>query len=563
MPTVPRSTGPTVRTQILPGVQLDSSVDSRGTTAIANAAQRVGGMFGEMYQEEKAKDDEAAVFEARTKLAEWERNWFDPDNEQGVYSSRGKNARDLPDRLLPDFKAKVAEITGTLRNSDQQAAFNRMSFQFGEEVTNRVNSFVLKENEAYVESTEKASLASMTERAATAAREGRWDVMGQEVALAHAQLDLRAQRRGLAPEVAEAEKQAFSSQAMVAATNGLIESGDYAGAVAFYKDNAEDMLEADRSKMDGVIRNADLLVRETSETEAIVAQYGTGSAAVKAAEAISDPILRDKVISNIDREANRRERAANEADRAMRGQAYQALFQADPAAGVEQVIPPAVLARMDPQEIIAMQGFQDRRLARTETRTDPRVFERLATLPPDQLATTNLEKEYVEGRLGLADMEQLRKRQQAILNPDPAQVPRSATEAEILGQTFRTIGLSPTGKKDEAKRGQFRSEYYQAERQAVKEKGRELTQDEQEVLANQLALRVSRTKPGWFWDSTETRSLYEIPAAERGAFTVPEATRARILADAKAQGYDTLTDEQVREAYVRNAEFYNRQDGEQ
>jgi hypothetical protein len=555
MPTVPRSVGPTVRSEGLGGNQLDSRMDTRGMDALAGAARQASDVVGQIYAEEKSKADDAAVLDARTKLSEWERNWFDPNNADGVLGARGKNARELPDRIIPDYEKKVAEIAGGLGNSDQQRAFAGLSLQFRESMESRVNSHVMRENEEYVAQTEAASLSSMAERAATAAREGRWDAMAGEVTLAHAQLEIIGQRKGMSQEAIDAQKQEFSSQSMVAATNGMLEAGDYAGAVAFYRDNADDMLESDRARMDSVVRNADLLVRETSEANTIMAKYGTGSAAVRAAEEIKDPVLRDRVVSNIDREAARQERAQNEAERAMYAQAVDSLFKADPATPVNEVLPPAVLARMDPKDVMDLQRLRDDRLARTETRTDPRVFEQLATLPPEELAKVNLDKEFTAGRLSLADTNALKVRQQDILNPDPSKVPRSATEAEILGQTFRMLAI-PSGKNGEAKRGQFRSEYYQAERQAVKEKGRALTQDEQEVLANQLALRVSRTKPRWFWDSTETKSLYQIPEAERGEFTVPAAVRTQILADAKAQGFDNLTEAQVIEAYVRNAAVY-------
>lgn len=557
--TVPRVDGPTVQQQGLTNARYTYNADAGPALAVASGLRQLGGAVAQIAEREQQKADDAAIMEAREQLAIWEREQFDPENPQGVMSRRGKDALGLGDAVSTSFEQRRAQIEQGLRNDRQRQAFRQVSFQFGGQVRERVDRISQQEYGRYLEATEEATLATLSERAATAGREGRLDAMAQEVALAEAAIDVQAQRLGLGPEVAAARKAAFTSSTVVATTNGMLERGDFAGAAAFYRANAEDMLEQDRARMDGVVRNAELEVKEVSEAQAIMARYGTSSAAIQAAEAISDPMLRDRVVSRIDREAARRKRAQNEADRAARRQAYDAVFSADPGARVEDVVPPNLLVRMDPMERMALEGFQERRLAGTQTRTDPRVYERLATLPPEKLATENLERYYADGALSLAHLQNLQAKQDAILNPDPAKVPRSATEAEIIAQQFRIMGLQPTGKRDEAKRGQFRMAYFDAEREAVAEKGRALTQPEQEQLANQLALRLSRDST-WLgiFPRTEEKRAFEVTPEQRREYTVPAAIRQRILDDARAQGYDALSEQDIREAYVRNAEYYNR-----
>lgn len=555
---VPRVEGPSVQQQALPDARYTYRADDRGAQALAAGMRDIAGVAAEIGRKEQEKADELALYEARNQLAAWEREQFDPENADGLAARKGRDALGLGEIATTRFEEARARIEESLRNDNQRAAFRRLSFSFGDQVMRRVDAYSRDQYEGYTRATEAATMASMSERAATAAREGRLDDMAAEVNLAHAAIDLQVSRQGLGPEVAEAQKAAFTSAALISATNGMLEQGDFAGAVSFYRANADDLLEADRARMDNVVRNAELEVKEVSEAQGIIARLGTGSAAVREAEAISDPMLRDRVVARIDREAARIERAQNEAERAARQQAYGAVFSADPGARVEEVVPPALLVRLDPQERMALEAFQERRLSGTQTRTDPRVYERLATLPPEKLATENLERYYADGALSLAHLQQLQAAQDAILNPDPKKTPRSATEDEIIRQTFRVMGIAPTGKEDDDKRGAFRMAYYDAERAQVAEKGRELTQTEQEQLANQLALRMSRTREGWLWDSVDEKRAFEVPATERGQYTVPAAIREQILADARAQGYDTLSEQEIREAYVRNAEYYNR-----
>jgi hypothetical protein len=558
MPTVPRLSGPSVEQTIRPSAGFTVQASTAGADAIAAGANKIADAFNAVYVKEKEKADQAAIFDARRRLSEWERGWFDPENENGVFAHRGKNARALPDVLHPDFDRVRSEIAASLDNDDQRAAFDNIAFQFGDQLNGRVNSFVMQENEKYVVETEAASLASLQEEAAVAAREGRFDAMANATQLALDQIRLTNTRKGLDEVTTQNEIAAFTSSTIVSATNGMLESGNYQGAVEYYKANAEDMVESDRARMDNTIRTADLLVRETSEANAIMARYGTGSAAVRAAEQISDPVLRDRVVSNIDREAARQERARNEGERAMTEGFYAKGFGIDPAKPMTEVFSPAEIAAMPPSTFLAIQGMRDRMLDRTATQTDPREFERLVTMPDNKFAEVNLTGLYADGKLSVQHLESLKARQEAIRNPDPSKQPRSMTEAEILGRTFTELGIPPSGGKpaDVARRGSIRLQYQDLEAAEVKAKGRELTQDEQQAIVQRLTLKVARETPVLFgWTTrTEERRVYEVE--------VPPAARQRIIGDITAEalrrGVPTppLTEDAIREAYFRNESLY-------
>lgn len=563
MPIVPRVDGPSTGLAPLPGVRATAQADASGGRAIADSLRQVAGATMTIYQHEKAKADAAALLGARQQLADWENQQFDPNNADGIYAKRGKDALSLPDAVRPNFDAQVAQIEGGLTNDDQRAAFRRMAMQFGDQVMGRVQSYALQQNEQYMAATEQAAQQTFSERASTAAREGRFQDMAQEVQLAHDQIAAAGKRRGLSPEAIDVQQHAFTSQTLLSAVQGMLDNGNYAGAVQFYRANADDMMEDDRKRIDGAVRNADILNRATTESNTIMAQFGTGPSAVRQAEKIDDPVLRDHVVSAIDREAARRERLQNDYERALKGQAYDAIFKADPSTPVDKAIPPGVMAAMEPQDILALQAFQDRRLAGTATRTDPRVFERLSSLSPEQLAKEDIDGYFVKGQLSVDDRDHLKKEQDQILHPDPSKAPKWGSEDSMFSEAFNLMGVQPTGSGDAAKRGAFKTRYYEQERAAVHAKGKALTDDEKWKIVNDLMLKVSRENShlGGLFSTTQTQRVFEVPDTELPTYTVPADARAQILGAFKAQGVDTPTEAQIRNVYLRGAERFNRAGG--
>jgi len=557
MPTVPRTRGPTVTLTNAPDVRRNVAFDDRGSRALASATQSVAGLVSVIAKQEQEKADEAALLEARNDLAAWEQSWFDPGNERGVYAYRGRRAIELPEKVMGDLQERVSAIDHGLQRR-QKAAWRRMAAGFSEGVQSRLSSYTVREYDGYVQETERASLQNIAQRAATAARERRLDDMSAELESGYRQLAAQASRQGMGEESLQLQRDAFLSATLGAAVEGMIEVGDFRGAVSFYQSNAQDMTEADRRRLDNTVRNAGLLIEQTDRANEIMATHGTGQAAVRAAQSISDPVLRDRVIGEIDAQAARQERAAREGERALVAQAYDALGRSDPSTPLEQAVPPAVLARMDPKAVLALENFQNRRLSGTATRTDPRLFERLSVMEPQDLLGQDVVRLHMEGQLSVSDMEHFQRRQDEIRNPKPGAETLSQTRSEIIGEAFRTLGID-RGRNAQERQGLFRQRYIEAEREAERSKGGRLTREEMLDLSNRLMLEVSRTRRGWFWDSTEVRPAYLVPEDELEGFGVPQGARAEILESFRRNGIDSPTEEQVRSVYLRSAEHFNRQ----
>lgn len=557
MPTVPRVSVPDVQAAPQPDVRIQAQPGYGSAEAMGNAQRSAADVLERIGLNMQAKADDAAIFGARTKLAEWESQQFDPSNPNGVYASKGKNALHVPDTVMADYQQHVQQIKGGLSNSVQAAAFDRMATQFGLQVRNRLQSYAVQQNDAYIKETNAAAQQSMLDRASAAASDGRMDDMTQEVNLAHAQIEMVGRQNGEPAAYIDQQKEAFSSRVLASAVDGMLSSGQYDRAVKFYHANRDDMTMQDRARIDGAVRNADLLTQTQTQSQQIIAKYGSGSAAVSEAQKIEDPVLRKHVITAIDQEGVRREREQNAYDRAMKDKAYSAVFKADPATPIDKAVPPDVLSHLDPTDVLSLQAFQERRLKGTATKTDPRVFEKLDTMPDAELSKQNINSYYVKGQLSASDRDHLIKKQEQIDNPKKA--PNWGSDGSMFQEAFQSMGVPSTGADNQAKRGAFRARYYEAVRKATESKGKDLTDDERWKIMNDLMLKVSRENSHLFglFHTTETHPLYQVPAQDLKDYKVPEDVRNQIVQRFKAHGITNPTDAQVRSVYFNNAEKFN------
>lgn len=218
MPVVPRVSGPSVEQAPLPNAQVTARADAGTFGAEAwDAVQR--GAFRAMDQKiqaakhEEEKLDTAQVMSARNELSTWENSWFDPNNQQGVRAYQGKDALSLQEVMRQDYQRHVASLTMGLANDQQRQAFGNLSAQFGEQVRSRVNNYAYAESQKYQQEAFKASLATSSSVAATAARDGDMDRVDKELTLANALIDENARLTGEPPRTGEC------AQARTAVTN--------------------------------------------------------------------------------------------------------------------------------------------------------------------------------------------------------------------------------------------------------------------------------------------------------------------------------------------------------
>jgi soluble lytic murein transglycosylase-like protein len=97
----------------------------RAMVGAGEQISRLGDVFAQLHQENKAKDDTARVMDAYTAgTSRLRETLYDPEN--GLYNRTGQNAAGVTD-LTSEASQKIFEEVGqTLENDDQREAFRRM-----------------------------------------------------------------------------------------------------------------------------------------------------------------------------------------------------------------------------------------------------------------------------------------------------------------------------------------------------------------------------------------------------------------------------------------------------
>jgi hypothetical protein len=112
---------------------------------------------------------------------------------------------------------------------------------------------------------------------------------------------------GMPAEAIRAERQATMQAVHGTVIDQLLARNEFAQAIGYFEQHREDL--GDRADEYGrAVKQADYALKETSESDRIMREFGTGRGAIQAARKIEDPFLRERVESRIDREAARRER---------------------------------------------------------------------------------------------------------------------------------------------------------------------------------------------------------------------------------------------------------------
>ena len=175
MPTVQRVEGPSVAPDAIPNARVTANLSPNYADGLVRGVRDVGQVVQGIAQREQEKAEFTQVLEARRKLSDWERTWFDPNNADGVYAAKGRDALGLVEKIDPEFERVQSEIMGSLRSPRAQQAFMQYAAGQRESVLNRVNQYAVREHELYAKAEFESSVTNSAEMAARALAEGRDD----------------------------------------------------------------------------------------------------------------------------------------------------------------------------------------------------------------------------------------------------------------------------------------------------------------------------------------------------------------------------------------------------
>lgn len=201
MPRVPTYDAPQVQSQPgraieLRGVAPDSSPIADGLQSFQRGAQILA-------NKEREKADTALLLDADNQLTKWQQKAMYDENG-GVFTRKGKNALDVTNQTLEQFEQAQAEIGKTLTNDQQQARFAQIVASRRNSLSNDLNRYEYSERQNYYGEVEKGQLETSMQGAALDYRDpAKVDGYRQKI---DAVLASRAQRLGLSPEAAQAER---------------------------------------------------------------------------------------------------------------------------------------------------------------------------------------------------------------------------------------------------------------------------------------------------------------------------------------------------------------------
>ncbi|MDN6861942.1 MULTISPECIES: hypothetical protein [Pseudomonas] len=200
MPRVPTYDTAQVQQQPTRPIQLQGVAPD--TTSIAQGLQTLGRGAQMLMDKEREKADTALLMDADNQLTKWQQQSMYGEN--GAYTRKGQNALDVTNQTLDQFDKAQADIAKTLTNDQQKARYAQIVNSRRNSLSNDLNRYEYGERQNYYGQVEKAQLETSMQGAALEYQDpAKVDQYRQKV---DAVLTSRAERLGLSPEAAQAER---------------------------------------------------------------------------------------------------------------------------------------------------------------------------------------------------------------------------------------------------------------------------------------------------------------------------------------------------------------------
>lgn len=218
----------------------------------------VGQQVTDMALKARERADTAQVMEADSALTEFENTaLYDP--EAGALNQRGKNAFDVPDRVMKDFDTRATEIRSNL-NGRQVEAFDKLVSQRRQQMDRALQRHVASEIGTYEQQQAESLIAGSQVTAANYYNDP--ERIGTELRRQRGAIMARSTDMGWSPEKTQLEVRKAES-----ATHGAVidrmAANDPAEAIRYYAKHGPEMTPQDRTAYDKVMR--DTRTRHTAD----------------------------------------------------------------------------------------------------------------------------------------------------------------------------------------------------------------------------------------------------------------------------------------------------------
>lgn len=521
-------------------------IATQNTTAPGLAMAQVGQVIGQIGEEIQKKNDEQAVFEARRKLDQWERDTL-YDAEKGVVAKRGVDALELPNKVPQDYDKFAGEVASTLTTNRQRKVFQDMAQSRRNQVADFTIRHATQQKEVYERSEMNATLASSSERAIALATNG-------DTAAARAELDVSGARlmsymkvRGAPGEEISMALKANASGTHEAVVRSLVNKGDPLAAKAYFEANSAGMLEKDKLQAGGLLKQGLLLSKSQEAADKIVPQFGDIAKAMKHIEDNFDGEEEKAVKHEVTERMTRNLQAKN----LLSQNAYETALLATVQG---QRVPAEAWLQMDDghKAAIIEKREAEAKARRAEAEGNP--------IKTDFAAWDNLNRMVTADRAGFASLDlgrfadrisvQDRMEFANIQRDIRAGGGKSLDVVTLQQQISTTVGqLKLTGANNAERRGQLEHAIVTEIRAKQQETGGKLNDEDRQKIIDKNVMQMA--VPGKVWGTNE-KPLYQLTPEERAKakVVVPDGDRTLITEALRAKGRP-VNDEEILKLYKR------------
>jgi hypothetical protein len=273
MPTVPRYERPQVSTR--PVATPYSGARVTGHDVVGGIQEGLN-LAGQVYQREKAKQDQARLQGAYAELSAWQHKRIH-DPKEGALTRRGEAALGLSDALLKDFDSEAERIATGLADDGQRQAFARIRQEQRENVAGTLAKHERGQFEVVAQEKYSAALGAAASNAANSYADPKAWTQARD--MGEGAIRLRAETQGWSAEQRDAELRTFRTQLHLNSLDRMVAAKDVTRARAY--------LEEHGAEIDGT-------ARARTNIDKVVAQLGVDEDAELRAAAIIETARTEK-----------------------------------------------------------------------------------------------------------------------------------------------------------------------------------------------------------------------------------------------------------------------------
>lgn len=369
------------------------------TTAAGAGLSQVGQVIGQIGEEIQKKNDEQAVFEARRKLDQWERDTlYDP--EKGVVSKRGADALDLPNKIPAEYDKFAGEVGETLTSARQRKVFQDMAQARRNQVADFTIRHAVQQKDVYEKGQINADLASSSERAVLLAANGSADAAKAELDVSSGRLMAFLKARGASGEEIAASLKEHASKTHIATIATLVNNGKPLEAQQYLDANAGSMRVEDSTRASGLLKEGTMRAKAQGFADEVMPlDLGMEATLDKAREQFkADPLARDAAVHEIKTRFAEKEAARAQTVKALKDEGWSVVVDRG-----TKGLTPAMTERLRieaPEELRQMRDWElaKRRQAKADAEgkeQDPAVYyglRMMAAENPDEFSKLDLLK---------------------------------------------------------------------------------------------------------------------------------------------------------------------------